>query len=87
MGQLDDHMPDPFGGGLDDTDIMQGMDEELGDINELFGAGVLTSPVGSPTGSPKNISAPGSPTQAGGQPALNGLDKGAIFFCLLFIKK
>ena len=23
MGQLDDHMPDPFGGGLDDTEFMQ----------------------------------------------------------------
>ena len=52
------------------------MDEELGDINDLFCPGVLTSPVGSPTGSPKNLSAPGSPTQAGGMPSINGLDKG-----------
>ena len=52
------------------------MDEELGDINDLFGPGVLTSPVASPTGSPKNLSAPGSPTHAGGMPSINGLDKG-----------
>ena len=52
------------------------MDEELGDINDLFGAEVLNCPVASPTGSPKNLSQPGSPTHAGGMPSINGFDKG-----------
>ncbi len=41
---------------------------------DLFGG--LTDPVGSPIGSPKNLSAPGSPTQVGGMPNINGFDEG-----------
>ena len=29
MGQLDDHMPDPFGGGLDDTAFMEVINDSV----------------------------------------------------------